>query len=322
MTSPELLSAYEVCPRKAFWRSWQRNKLSTTETLREALYRVLTAPNAEDGVTWGQTAGEAVLDLAASPGLDVEGQYVYACAMNHANLADLLATTLRKPGDKAWLVPEAVQNWTSAVLVSPEGDKLRRLVIVSHWTDERHYSECRNWHTLGEMAAYKLPMDLCVLIIGNQRNGRRHSHWTKALRHPANKSQLRFRRRVGNTSGGFKDSWTEIWREDHEEISRETWLNGMLQDDVMRDCAFTVHMPALPPEQCRYFMDLAERKLEIIQKMKEKPPLQLTGCDWPVKCPFLGVCHAIPEKEPSEKLGFVKISVRKQAPQASIRTAG
>jgi hypothetical protein len=200
--------------------------------------------------------------------------------------------------------------------MSPEGDKLRRLVLVSNWTDDRHYSECRSWWTLGEMAAYGLPMQLIVLVIGNQRNGRRHSHWTKALRHVSGHFDVRFRRRVGNTSGGFKDSWTEIWREDHEEISREKWLNSMLKDDVMRDVCLKVDMPALPLAQRRYFLDLADRKMDIIRAMKEKPPVQLTGCDWPVKCSFLKCCHSIPQKEPSAALGFVKISPRTQVAPA------
>jgi hypothetical protein len=305
MNSAELLSAYEVCPRKAYLASrWQRNKLSTVQTLRESLYRVLAAPEAPAEASWGQMAGETVLDLAASPGIDISGENVYACAMNLANLADIILTAIRKPDEKPWH-EESIQNWTS--YLSPEGDKLRRLVIVSHWSQDRHYSECRNWFTFGPMAAFRLPMDLVVLIIGNERNGRRHSHWCKALLHPANKKQLRFRRRVGNTSGGFKESWVEIWREDHEEISRETWLNCMLADDVLRDCCFTIHMPQMPPEQCQYYMELAARKMEMVQAMREKPPLQLTGCDFPVKCQFLKPCHDIPEKDPSEKLGFVRI---------------
>jgi hypothetical protein len=271
----------------------------------------------QDGESWGQIAGETVLDLAASPGIEVEGEYVYSCAMNHANLCDLLATTLRKPEDKPWLVPESVKNWTSACLMSPGGDKLRRVVLVTHWNEDRHFSECRNWYTLGEMATYNLPMDLVVLVIGNQRNGRRHSHWTKALRHTIGRTHIRFRRRVGNTSGGFKDSWTEIWREDHDEISREMWLNAMLKDDVLRDLVFRIEMPALPPHQRTHFLDLAARKLDIIHALKEKPPMQLTGCDWPIKCQFLKCCHSIPEKEPSEKTGFVRISARMPDPLVS-----
>ncbi len=310
MTSPELLSGLETCPRIPFWRRWKRNKLSTTETLRETLYRVLTAQECEERASWGQIAGETVLDLATSPGIEVDGEVVYACAMNHAHLADLLVTTLRKAADKPWVVPERVQNWTSSCLMSPEGDKLRRIVLVSHWNDDRHYSECRNWFTLGEMAAYNLPMSLIVLVIGQERNGRRHSYWTKALKHVIGHTHIRFRRRVGTVNAGFKESWVEIWREDHEEISRETWLNAMLKDDVMRDLVYRVEMPALPQWQRTYFLDIAMRKLETIKNMKEKPPLQLTGCDWPVKCRFLKCCHSIPEKEPSAALGFVRISPR------------
>ena len=280
------------------------------------MYRVLAAKAAPDGVSWGQMAGETVLEFATTPGLDVEGQYVYASAMNHACLADLLVSTVRKPQDLPWLVPENLKGWTSSCMMSPTGDKLRRVVIVSGWSEERHISECRSWYTLGEMAFYDLPMQLVVLVVGQQRNGRRHSHWTKALKHTIGHTHIRFRRRVGNTSGGFKDSWTEIWREDHEEISRELWLNAMLKDDVMRDLCFHVEMPPLPKYQRQYFQDLAARRMEVILGLKEKPPLQLSTCDWPIPCPFLKVCHSIPEKEPSVSQGFVEISLRKPPLQA------
>lgn len=320
--SPTLLTALETCPRKAFLSHlWRRNKLKPVETLRESLHACLTAPNHPDDATWGDAAGSKVLDLAASPGLDAASETLYSCAMNIACLSDLIVSVLRKEPDKAWLIPEPVQHWTSACLMAPEGNVLRRLAIVSHWTDDRHYNECRSWYTVGELAAYGLPMQLVVLVIGHERNGRRHSHWTKALRHTIGKDNIRFRRRVGNTSGGFKDSWTEIFREDHDEISRETWLTAMLKDDVLKDLCFRVDMPALTKEQRKLYGDLAKRKLDSIEKMKAKPPLQLSGCDYPVKCQFLQCCHGGTERDPSEKLGFVRISPRTPQSQGGIRRA-
>lgn len=307
MNIPDVLMDYEICARKAFYRFWRRQKIRPVLALTEAIKSVLTASQCEDGA-WGDMAGSKLLELAASPGLDADSATLYACAMNYATLADILVSAIRKPADKAWLIPEPIGKYESPCLMSPEGDKLRRLVVVSNWNDSRHFSECRNWRTMYPMAAYSLPMTLVILIIGNERNGRRHSHWTKALRHVSGHFDVRFRRRVGNTSGGFRDSWTEIWREDHEEISREKWLNGLLKDDVMRDICMTAEMPALPPNQRQHYLDLAERKLEIIEKTKEKPMLQLTGCHFPMPCPFSGVCHSIPEKGPSAALGFVRIS--------------
>lgn len=307
MTTPELLTAYETCQKKGALASiWRREKLTTVETLRESLYRVLTAKDTQEP-TFGDMAGSEVMEIASSPGIETDTPDKYACAMNLACLSDLLVTSLRKKNDPAWMVPEPLQNWKSACLMSPEGDVLRRLLLVSHWNDDRHYSECRSWFTLGEIAAYNLPMQMIVLVIGHERNGRRHSHWTKALRHTIGRTNIRFQRRVGNTSGGFKDSWTEIWREDHDEIDREMWLNAMLKDDVLQKLCFRVDVPVLSPVNRQWILDLADSKLDAMSRDDRKPLLNLSTCDWPVPCQFRKACHSIPEKEPSRAMGFVQI---------------
>lgn len=316
--SPSLLTDFETCPRKAFWSPhWRRNKLSSKEVVLEAIQRTLVATAPQGDEQWGDYAGSQVFELASCPGMDSkEGVNLFDSVMHHACLADILVSVIRKMGEKAWIRPDPVQNWTSNCLSVPAGTLLRRIVLVSHWSTERHYSECRNWYTLGEMAAYDLPMQLVVFVIGPERNGQHHSHWTKALLHPANLKTLRFRRRSGNSKAGFNEKWIEIWRENRDEISRDTWLNCMLQDDVLRDLAFTVDVPAMTQPQRRQISDMAARKLEAIAKMTEKPDKQLTGCEWPVKCPFLKCCHVPTEQEPSEKLGFVRISPHMPAPLA------
>lgn len=257
-----------------------------------------------------------MLDLASSPGIDTQAYDVYQCAMNLACLCDLLVTAIRKPAEKAWKTLPCVQNWTPACMMSPAGDMLRRIVLVSHWNEDRHHAECLSWYTLGEMAHYKMPMQLIVLVIGQQKDGRQHSHWTKALHHPVGAgpksiNHLRFRRRVGNTKGGFKESWKEIWREDHDEIDRETWLNAMLQDDVLRDLCFTVDMPAMTSSQGQMVRELARRKLDSLHRHRSvAPPIQYSGCHWPVRCGFADCCHSIPPRDPSARLGFLQILPR------------
>jgi hypothetical protein len=291
----------EICPRKAFLsRQWERQRMGGAEMVSEAIRGAVIASKAQEEA-FGDMAGSTVLSLAETRGLNVPEQCnLYDSAIHYASLADILVSVIRKPDDPAWLV-------TENGFMSPDGAHLRRFVLVSHWTRDRHYSECRSWRTLYPMSQTGLPMQILVFVIGQERNGKRHSHWTKALRHTIGRTNIRFRRRVGNTSGGFRDSWTEIWREDHDEISREMWLNALLKDDVLRDLCFTIPMPELTRAQRQFFKDLARRKLDKIERMKEKPPLQLTNCDWPVKCQFLQCCHSLPEKEPSEKLGFIQI---------------
>lgn len=310
--SASLLTSFEVCPRKAYWNDWSLPKLSSKTMLSKGLSAGLIAPvsSGEQGTSFGEVSGSEILQLAADCGLDTPQSDVYSAVIHLATLSDVLVSAVRKPDDEAWLVPDPVQNWTSECFLSPDGLNLRRIVLVSHWSDQRHYAECKSWYTLGEMVHYKLPMQMVVLVIGQERNGKRHTPWTQGFLHPQN-HQLRFRKRSkGYREAGnvFNDKWEKIWREDHDEISGEKWLQAMLTDDILRDVCFKVDVP-LPEElMCQKIRDMAARKLERLQNMKELPESQLTGCDWPIPCLFRRCCGSVPERKPSEKLGFVRLS--------------
>jgi hypothetical protein len=306
-STPQLLSSVETCPRKSFWaRDWEANRLTPQEMVKDAIRAVLTAPES-NGEPFGELAGSHVIQLAGERGVETDLHESYPSVIHHAALADLLVTTLRKPGDPPWLVPDPAQKWMSACFISPDGLTLRRILLVSHWNSERENSEKRNWWTLGEMAAYNLPMQLIVLVIGHQTHGRRSSPWVKGFLHPINKT-IRFRRKDRAKSATFNEAWTVAWREDHPEISREKWLNAMLTDDALREVCFRVDLPPLQEAMRNRILDMSKRKLDAIHALKEKPEGNLSTCFWPVPCPFHRLCWSLPEREPSEKNGFIQIT--------------
>lgn len=258
------------------------------------------------GGDYGEIAGSEVMQLAADRGLDTDSHKLYPSVVHHAALSDLIVTSVRKPSDPPWLIPDPVQSWTSDCFLSPDGTTLRRIVLVSNWSDSRHYGECRSWRTMGEIAHYELPMDLIVVIIGQERDGLRHGPWTQGFLHPHNRT-LRFRKKSRSTSEVFNDKWDKVYREDHAEISRETWLNAMLKDDVLPEVLFRVNIPIPPRPHLLRLRQMASRKLERLYALKEKPEANLSSCEWPVKCPFIKLCHTLPEMDPAEKYGFIRL---------------
>src|SRR6266851_5250158 len=270
----------------------------------EAVKVALRAAEPQDGA-FGEVAGSAVLQLAQDRGMETNSLRVYDSAVHHACLADLIVTAVRKPSDLPWLLPPPLQNWTSECLMAPDGNGLRRLVLVSSWSDARHYSECRAWRTLGEIAHYEHPMALIVCVIGQERDGLRSGPWTQGFLHPSGNHQRRFRRRSkGSRQPGnvFSDHWERIHREDHAEISREAWLEAMLKDDVLHEVCFRVDVPIPPSPHLLRLRQMASRKLERLYAMKEKPDPTLSTCDFPVPCPFRKCCHVLPEREPTENI--------------------
>lgn len=312
MTTADLLTHFETCDRKGYRsQRWERRRLDATTILRRAITAGVTEKDRED---FGEAAGEAVMELASDPGMEMPAsRHLYESVVHHAALSDVLTSAVRKPKSPAWNIPPpttfAGAPWTSSAFLAPTGDMLRRVVLATSWNDERHYAEVRSWHAQGEMAAYKLPMQLVVLVLGQHRDGKRSGPWTKGFLHPQN-HKLRFRKKSKATFETFSDKWESVWREDRGEIDTRQWLQAMLEDDILGDVCFTVDIPLLPnillPENIE---SIAARKLERLAGTTELPEKSMSVCDRP-PCPFKGCCWSEVEYEPSEKAGFVAIDLQ------------
>lgn len=296
MNTAELLSLHDRCPRSSSWgEKWEVNRLHPNEALRLALDAGLMA-NDEDP---GQFAGDTVMTLAAERGLDTD--HPYDCAMHNAALSDLIVTVLRT-GAAPFERPEdrtiETSTWESSCFVEPSGLRLRRIVLVDRWSKDREESEGHSWKTLGECAVYELPMTMTVVLVGQRRNERRASPWSKGFLHPRSRN-LRIRKRDGESFGG---DWKPVWREECDNISRDKWIDQMHADGVMQDVCFEVDVPAPCPELSSKIRQLAERKLSEIRNSVEIPDVRLSVCHWPTPCSFVNCCWTF--QLPSQKLGF------------------
>ena len=305
MNSPQLLSAYERCNRAGVWsRDWRKWKMFDTEMLQRSIRAGLLSDRKDFNIA----SGEETMTLSAEPGLETKEYGVFDQCVHLAALSDIITAAVRKPSERPWLIPEDVRlgdgpTWSSAAYLDPSGTHLRRIAIVSNWGDDRHFGECRGWFSMGEMVAYNLPMQLVVAVIGQSRSGKRHSPFTKGLLHPVNK-RLRFKKKADKDTP-FKASWLPVWREDHDEISTESWLQSMLTDLVLEDHLFKVDIPLPTKEAQRKIRDLAAKKLEEIETADILPDQQMSTCDHPYPCLFRNNCHS--GNAPSGKYGFVRV---------------
>jgi hypothetical protein len=276
--------------------------MTPIQMMHAAVRTALTEPSKDPG----ENAGSEYITLAQERWLDVEdGINTYRCAMNHAAIADIVTAAIQ--AKEPWSVPEPIGQWKSSVLTH-EGF-LRRFLPVSHWNEDRLLYEQRSWFCLGEVAHYRLPMQLIVAVIGHMSGGRRTGHFSKAMLHPQ-RSHLRFRRKKGQFSGGpgFKETWTPVYREDVDTISRERWLECMMQDDILQESIFVVNIPVPSDHTCQEIRELASVQLSRLRSLKDLPPRQLSTCFDPIApCPFRYCCHAEPEQVPSAASGFLRL---------------
>lgn len=300
MTSADILTAYELCARRGFWSSrWEKHKLSSTEMVRKAVSAALLTTEHPDV---GQCAGDELVTLASERGLDAEHTNLYRSVMNHAAIADVIATAIRQGQNSNWILSrDKNRSWSSSAFMDSGGSTLRRFIPVSTWNPERQEHETRSWYGIGEVAMLNMPMQLVVANLGPMSGGRRHSPWAKALLHPQH-SSLRFKKRSRGTIDGFKETWIPIFREEHDEIGREKWLEAMIADDVLQELLFVVRIPVPGDLEAGRIRDMAKRKLDVMRRTTELPDKQLSTCDGPLApCPYRGCCWAEPETVPTDQ---------------------
>ncbi len=308
MSSADTLTAFEQCNRRGFWaREWEKHRLAPIEMVRRSVIAALIETVPAD---YGERAGEELMTLASERGQDLTGHNLYRCAINHASIADLVTTAIRKPNEQAWRIIKPTTAWSSSSLIDRSGTVLHRFLPVSTWNPERAHHEIRSWYGIGEVSMMKMPMRMIVAILGPMNGGRRHGYWSKALHHPTNRV-LRFKlsRKSKTRIEGFKDSWIPIYKEEHDEIPRAQWLETMHEDDVLRESLFAVDVPVPGELEAQRIRDMARRKLDLIATLTELPEKQLSTCRNPLSlCPFLESCWGEPESPPHESAGFDRVS--------------
>jgi hypothetical protein len=305
VSTADLLASFEQCPRKGFYsRDWQPNRMTGVDMLQEAVRTAVLESERKD---YGALAGETVMELADVRGMDTTSHEVYQSVCHHAVLSDTLSTAIRRK-ERPWSVPESLTEetypWESGALISPCRQFLRRFVFVSSWSDERKLGEYYSWKSLGEVAHYRIPMQMIVAVLGPHRDGKRHSYFTKGLIHPKS-GKLRFRKKSQTTTTDFKDSWVKVWREDRSDISTLDWLDAMHGDGVLSESLFTVEVPVPEESTIGRWKEMAAQKLERLRRMDGTPEPNVSTCFFPIRCSYLSICHGNKWDKPSEKAGFV-----------------
>lgn len=300
MTGAESLTAHDRCSRSAFLsKGWARNVVSPTSALYQAIEAGLEYEGDEDP---GQVAGDSLFTIATDRGLDTPQQDLYGHATHLAALADILTWFLRPTAP--WQRPEDVkiskEPWISSAFLDPSGLRLRRILLVDRWSEERARAESHSWRTIGECVAYDLPLVQTVLVIGQNREGRRHSPWSKAWTHPVNHA-LRMRKRSGE---GFGGKWKGVFREETE-FSREHWIDAMTNDGILGDVAFEVEVPVPEAQAKSKIRHLMEKKLAEIKGLVALPDPCPSQCDGLTPCQFVNACWNF--TMPSDRNGFVRI---------------
>lgn len=297
MDSAPLLNADDHCRRLAHYSlKWEPPVIRPTEALYQAIEHGLADESGDDP---GDVASEHLMELATTRGLDSNQEDLLGEAEHLAGIASFVTWILRT--GEAWKRPEPIKlpngtPWSPGAFLSADEGHLRRVVLCGRWDAYRMVEEEHDWRTL-ESAIYGVPMDLVVVILGQERNGRRHGPLCKGWTHPVSKT-LRFRKRDGS---GFDGAWTPVFRE-QADFTREQWLDTLVEDGNLPESVLVHRGP--DPNLPQNLRQVASEQLLRVEEYKGIPDPQLSRCfDRFHPCPFRSCCpNGI---EPSEANGFI-----------------
>jgi hypothetical protein len=303
--SPELVESFERCRRQwAFQNEFELIRTTPMGALYHALDYALTMQSGPESPS--DYAKLKVMNEAGERGVWTQAANPYQQIKNYAAMAELLARVLRQPSAEPLkrhpIVNVGDHKWQPQSYLTDNGLRIMRIVLCDHWDDDRQLAELHSWRTVGDVSTTGLPMTLRVLVIGQSREGRRHSFWTKGQRHPVNK-QLRFARKHGKADG-LSASWETVWREEAG-ISAQAWLEQMARDGVLKELAFDrqVKVPS-KDQRDRVLGDICRIADEMITARSNQITLPMTrsACDDPIRgsCAFSCVCYSGTELSPDD----------------------
>lgn len=281
--SARLLDTFDRCPRRlAFERSYSTRLISPFGLLYRALEYALTADDPE------QAAKDETMRIATTHELILRDLSNFLTIRHTGYLAAIIALALRNRLGPLARVP-ATPEWESS-LFSTESGTYHRIELVSHFDDDRLRASAHSWRVIGELAALEAPLTLTAVVVGPQRTGRRHSEWSKGLRHPVNRA-LRFAPRQ-NKKTGFGDTWEKVWRE-QTDIPTLAWLNQMKLDGVL-DQLIVSREIAYNSDDNRMIAARREMKeiAALMPSSTETSPMRRSSCDEFGGCPFQSVCYS------------------------------
>jgi hypothetical protein len=309
------LTDWQDCRRRALlnadWRytRW-RPKSLLDACLRQGISRLCSGATPDLPHILADARSQ-FMQAAANPGLDtLHPPYQVAkdhCAMISTILTGIARLTLLVTKG---VPPVRLSSRLSWRTLSPadESGMLHRWITVDHWDQTRLMREMHGWRVFGDIAITGRPLTLHVIVIGQERKGRRASPWARAWKHPTMpKLKLRFKRNDGSSFNG----WLPVYLADDPYGDVDAWVDQMYREEAARE--LIVHVPINTPSESVCAGTRAQVMLEgshMLDAWVDRGavpwsswPMSRGACDGMVPCVFQYLCHAETVQDP-EKVGL------------------
>lgn len=299
-----ILDAYQLTTYQSCRRRWilERSYLPAKwrvhslfdNVLRRSMFRL--SRNRPIQHVLSEAAAE-FMSAAADPGLDAYGIDTYTLARDHVGMLGTVLTALSQASIPVFHEPEPIAltdrvSWKPLAWADDSG-QLHRLVTVSSWGQAEGTRQAHGWFVSGDMAALGVPMTLHAIVIGDVREGRRVSPWTRAWKcKTAPNIPYRFKKSKNSDA-----EWTPYYAADFPVVGKfyTQWVERMHKEGIVEEVIRHAIMKQLDDAAC------VKLRTEIVSEAErmevdgwngwEAMPMSRGACDGVVPCPLQQVCY-------------------------------
>ena len=293
------LSSYQSCRRRyVLSLDWQyarwRPRSLFSHCLRRGVAALAAGRPAADVATDAETE---FYTAAATPGLDVIGVDPYRIAADWTAMLQVVLLTLGRSETNAATsaIPTAVLtpsvSWRPSAQQGGD-DRLHRWVVADRWDESALTRELHSWWTIGDVAVLRRPMRLHVVVIGQSRNGRHSSAWSRAWRHPGLRHlPLRFRLSTGKPPKDWRPvHLADVSDVDPADWAEQAWREGATQE-LLRTADVAVPSAATCDDTVRQIAAEAWRMESMVKDWRQQA-MSRGACDGFVPCPYAACCYS------------------------------
>ena len=306
------LTDFQTCSRRFILNHSYRLARWRPKLLFDTLLRrgILQLTGQRDVALVASEAKSSFLLQAADPGLDLIGKDPYQASKGWTSLLEsvlhgLSRTVLPVLHDPPPTRLTSSIDWRFLAWADDSGT-LHRWVTVESWDADTLSRELHGWRTFGDLVMSSCPLVLHVVVLGQHRNGRFLSPWTRTYVHPA-MPNLRWQWRKPDDT-----LWKPVQLVDQAKLDASEWVEAAWRQGALQPLLIDQQVD-LPPDSvlndtkyqlAREASDMAKLVTERTSYLSE--PMSRGACDLYSPCHFQPVCHSPDPVQPDTSGLFLR----------------
>src|SRR5580765_3357670 len=291
------LTDKQTCVRRFILNSEYKLARWRPKLLFDVLLRrgILELTKQKDVAEVAADAKAVFLQRATDPGLDIIGKDPYQASKGWTSLLESVLHGVSRTVLPVLHDPEPARLTSSIdwrfLSWADDAGTLHRWVTVESWDNDTVSRELHSWRTFGDLVMSGCPMVLHAIVLGQNRDGRFMSPWTRTYIHPAIPAFKWKWIKPGDTA------WKPLQILDQHRLDVGEWIDAAWSQGAIQPLLQDQQVELPADSVCRDTRyQIIREASDMLRLIKEdRPylaePMSRGACDLYSPCHYQPVCH-------------------------------